>query len=269
MRNNKYTLYVHKNILKLKKVLIYFYVFDEWFVVVFFQCTYDHSDNIFFNSRHNSKSCTNSFGMTLREKAMKVAKEVSDGFEIEFGFKPMIGGSLSLILHGYFMPRYANSDISFNDVDLLVYEHEMGSFYKFQTAEVAEGVYSERAINLLQNYVSGLRSELYTFNCKIDLGPNPHFIWIGDVKVANPMHSLYAKAGYVLEEIGEVASSPKYQRRKLARIEKHFNDILDAKFKLAWYEPAKVSLIKTQEIQKIVYQYIETHERILRTQFFG
>ena len=200
---------------------------------------------------------------------MKVAKEVSNGFKKEFGFKPMIGGSLSLILHGCYMERYANSEISFNDVDLLVYQHQMNSFYKFQTAEVAEGIYSERVCNLLQNYVTGLRSELYTFNEKIDFGTDPHFMWIDDVKVANPMHSLYAKAGYVLEEVGEVASSPKYQKRKLARIQKHFNDVLNAKFKLTWHEPDKVGLVKLTEIQRIVSQYIETHKRILRTQFFG
>lgn len=200
---------------------------------------------------------------------MKVAKEVSNGFEKEFGFKPMIGGSLSLILHGYLMPRYINSDISFNDVDLLVYQHQMNSFYKFQTAEIAKGVYSERVCNLLKSYVTGLRSELYTFNENIDFGMAPKFMWIDDVKVANPMHSLYAKAGYVLEEVGEVASSPKYQRRKLARIEKHFNDVLNAKFKLDWHEPDKVSLVKSYTIQRIVSQYIETHERILRSQFFG
>ena len=206
--------------------------------------------------------------MDLKQRALRVAEEVTRKFKEEFGFKPMIGGSLSLILHGYNLPRYINSEISFNDVDLLVSQSQMDSFYKFQTTEIAEGVYSERVCNLLESYVTGLRSELYTFNEKIDFGTDPHFMWIGDVKVANPMHSLYAKAGYVLEEIGEVASSPEYQRRKLARIEKHFNDVLDAKFKLAWHEPAKVSLIKSKEIQRIVYNYIETHKRVLRTQFF-
>ena len=206
--------------------------------------------------------------MDLKQRALRVAEEVTRKFKEEFGFEPIIGGSLSLILHGFKLPRYNKKSISFNDIDLLVYPCEYATFSATTVHTVANNVVSERKCNILSEYVKGLRSELYIFNENIDFGMAPHFMWIGEAKVANPMHSLYAKAGYVLEEIGEVASSPEYQKKKISRIEKHFEDIKNANFDLVWHVPERVKLVKSHAIQRIVYNYIETHERVLRTQFF-
>lgn len=215
----------------------------------------------------------------VQMKAMKIAKEVSVKFETEFGFKPIIGGSLSLILHGYIPRRYEDVEtFSMNDVDITVedtsvlqetvmnpaFTNDIIRNMIDQGLNPAEQIIDGEElsipnVNYIGDFVNKLRLEVYPMNKHVPIDDDPRWIWIGSVKVQNPMLALHAKAGYVLEELGQAAQNNFYQKRKNARITKHYRDIVSATFDLPWTSTKEIDIVKHWTFQNIVAEYMLSH----------
>lgn len=216
---------------------------------------------------------------TIQLKAMEIAKEVSVRFETEFGYKPIIAGSLSLILHGFIPRRYKDVEsFKMNDADITVedtsvlketvmnplftndivrnmIEHGLNPAEQIIDGEEL----SIPNVNYIGDFVSELQLEVYPMNNVTPIGDNPRWIWIDGVKVQNPMLALHAKAGYVLEELGQAAQNKKYQKRKNARITKHYRDIVEANFDLPWNTTKEVDMVEHWAFQNIVAEYMMSH----------
>lgn len=217
--------------------------------------------------------------INFKKEAMRVAQEVSVKFESEFGFKPIIGGSLSLILHGYIPMRYRKvTEFKLNDVDVVVEDRSVlqetiiNPVFTRNIIKnmIEQGLNPEEQIingeelsipnvNYIGDFAQELRLEVYPMNTDVFIGDDPRWVWINDIKVQNPMLALNAKAGYILEELGQHATTEDFQELKNKRISKHYKDIVDSQFDIKWNYTEDVKVIKHHMFQNIIAEYISAH----------
>lgn len=199
------------------------------------------------------------------QRAENLANKVSAKFEAAFGFKPIIAGSLSLILAGYTPNRYKDY-LNVADVDLEIPSqlyHEWANRipnFEGKIEELSTNMFDVKAID---NFINNLRVEGYCSTTHTDLGEHPHWYWLGDIKVGNPMIALKAKAHYVVNGISGYATTEIFKTTRIKRNHKHYSDIVTGVKVLRneWQVPPFVEKISTMKsIRDSVFMYEHRHE---------
>lgn len=192
--------------------------------------------------------------LNLKQQAIQLASEISEIFFARFGYTPIIGGSLSLIINGYVPKRYKDQTVlTVGDIDLCLEDAD----YQLALKETVWSNSLEQSVpntKCIKHFINTYRVEVYPL-LKIDTD-ECQWYWLNSLKIANPALALHAKAEYVISELGGRAMNPEYQNRRCKRIRKHYDDIRFAKFDLEWQESSKTTFVKTT-MWNIVDNYIE------------
>lgn len=189
----------------------------------------------------------------LKQQAIQLATEISTIFAERFGYTPIIGGSLSLIINGYTPQRYADQKVlNVGDIDLCL---DNKDYYLAMQDSVWSQDMEQSVPNVkcIKTFISSYRVEVYPL-LKIDT-EDCQWYWLGNCKIANPCLALHAKAEYVLSELGGVSLNEEYQQRRNARIWKHFTDLRFANF-ADWKLSSKTAFVKNN-LSLIVDNYIQ------------
>lgn len=172
----------------------------------------------------------------IEKKAYLVAEKVTKKFVDEFGYKPIIGGSLSLIIQGYTPNKYLKGGVDFNDIDLVFEPHSYKKWCEYVESlkptdlfkDELEQLVSESDTNSISvsNFIDNYRVEGYALDTDTFINDEYRYKESNGLLLLNPLLILQAKAGYVIKELGTDSSNNEYQLRKNKRIEKHYNDII-------------------------------------------